>query len=65
MFNLRKQIIIKVNILNQAQESVLSQFNKLKVLHSVVFYLRKFTELKLNYKIYDKELLAIVKVFKQ
>ena len=65
MFDLRKQTVMKVDALNQTQESVLSQLNKSKNLHLVVFYSWKFIELELNYKIHDKELLAIVKVFKQ
>ena len=56
---------MKVDALDQAQESVLSQLDKLENLHPVAFYLQKFTELKLNYKIHNKELLTIVKVFKQ
>ena len=55
---------MKTDVLNQAQESILRQLNKLENLHLVVFYLRKFTESELNYKIYNKKLLVIVKVFK-
>ena len=51
-------------MLNQAQESILSQLDKLKNLYLITFYLRKFTESELNYKIYNKKLLAIVKAFK-
>ena len=65
IFNLRKQTVIKTDVSDQAQESVLSQLNKFENLHPVVFYLQKFINLKLNYKIYDKELLVIVKAFKQ
>ena len=64
MFNLRKQIVIKIDISDQAQESILSQSDKFKNLYLVVFYLQKFLDFELNYKIYNKELLVIVKVFK-
>ena len=64
MFDLRKWTIMKTDVLNQAQESMLSQSDKSENLHSVAFHSRKFTEPELNYKIHDKELLAIVKVFK-
>ena len=64
MFDLRKQIVIEADASDQAQESVLSQSDKSENLHPVVFHSRKFTRLELNYKIHDKELLAIVKVFK-
>ena len=56
---------MKVDALNQAQKSILSQSDESENLHLIVFYSQKFTESELNYKIYDKELLAIVKAFKQ
>ena len=65
MFDLRKHIVMKIDISDQAQESILSQLNKFKNLHLIAFYLWKFMNSKLNYKIYDKELLVIVKTFKQ
>ena len=65
MFNSRKRTIIKIDILDQALEKVLSQSNKFRNLKLVAFYSWKFTEFKLNYEIYNKELLAIVKIFKQ
>ena len=39
MFDLRKQTIIKIDVLDQAQESVLSQLDKFENLYLVVFYL--------------------------
>jgi hypothetical protein len=39
---------------------VLSQYNDEGVLHPVAFYSKKMTLAECNYKIYDKELLAIV-----
>ena len=65
MFDLRKQTVMKADALNQAQESVLSQSDKSENLHPVAFHSQKFTESELNYEIHDKELLAIVKAFKQ
>ena len=65
MFDLRKWTIMKADASDQVQESVLSQLDKSEKLHSVAFYSWKFTESELNYKIYNKELLAIVKAFKQ
>ena len=56
---------MKADASDQAQESVLSQLDESENLHPVVFYSQKFTEPELNYKIHNKELLAIVKVFKQ
>jgi hypothetical protein len=39
---------------------VLSQYNNKGVLHPVAFYSKKMTPAECNYKIYNKELLAIV-----
>ena len=44
--------------------SILSQLDKKDRLYPIIFYFRKFTILELNYKIHDKELLAIVNSFK-
>ena len=33
--------------------------------HSIVYFSRKFSSLKLNYSIYDKKLMTIVMSFKQ
>ena len=57
--------MMKTNTIDQVLDSVLSQKDKSENLHLVVFYSHKFTELEINYKIYDKELLVIIKAFKQ
>ena len=44
---------------------VLSQIEDDGELHPVVFYSRKMIPAEYNYKIYDKELLAIIKSFEQ
>ena len=44
---------------------VLLQYNKNSELYLVAFFFQKLAPTKLNYKIYDKELLVIIKYFKQ
>jgi len=44
---------------------VLLQYNKDSELRLVAFLSRKLAPTKLNYKIYNKELLAIIRYFKQ
>jgi hypothetical protein len=44
---------------------MLSQYNKNSKLYPVAFLSQKLAPAKLNYEIYNKELLAIVKYFKQ
>ena len=65
MFDLRKQTVMKADTWDQVQRSILSQLDKSENLYLVVFYSQKFTESELNYEIYNKKLLAIVKAFKQ
>ena len=56
---------MKADTFNQVLESVLSQKNESENLYLIVFHSHKFTDSELNYEIHDKELLAIVKAFKQ
>ena len=65
MFDSKKLIIIKADTSDQVLDSVLSQWDESENLYLVVFYSHKFIESELNYMIHDKELLAIIKTFKQ
>ena len=64
MFNIKKKIIIEIDVNKIALGAILNLLNKRNQLYPVTFYTRKFTILKLNYDIYDKELLVIVDSFK-
>ena len=44
---------------------VLLQYNKNSKLYLVAFFSQKLAPIKLNYKIYNKELLIIIRYFKQ
>lgn len=44
---------------------VLSQYNNNSIPQSIAFFLKKHSILEYNYKIYDKELLAIIYYFKE
>ena len=65
MFDSEQLIMIEVDASNQVLDSVLSQRDKSENLHLVAFYLCKFTGSEINYEIHNKELLVIVKAFKQ
>ena len=56
--------IIKANSSNYITKNILSQYNKDRVLYPIVYFLKRLNPAKYNYKIYDKELLAIIKYFK-
>ena len=54
-----------MDILNWAFSRVLFYYNNNSKLRLVIFFFAKHFTLKYNYKIYNKKLLAIVKVLKE
>ena len=44
---------------------IFSQYREDGLLHPVAFFSRKYLSQKINYEIYDKELLAIIKSFEE
>jgi hypothetical protein len=46
-------------------DTCLEQTNKQRKLKPVVYYLQKIILVELNYNIYNKKLLAIIKAFRQ
>ena len=64
MFDLKKKIIVEIDINKIVLGAILSQLNKKDRLYPIIFYFRKFIILELNYNIHDKELLVIVDSFK-
>jgi RNase H-like domain found in reverse transcriptase len=56
--------IIKANLSNYITRGILSQYNKDGILYPIVYFLKQLSPVKYNYKIYNKELLAIIKYFK-
>ena len=64
-FNPSKQCFVKTNFSDYVNAGVLSQRGKDGLLHFVVYFLQQMTSAECNYKIYDKELLAIICCFKE
>ena len=64
-FNSDLECIFKADLSNHVQEDVLSQYDKNSMLHSVVYFSQKLNAAESNYKIYDKELFAIIQCFEQ
>ena len=52
--------IFKADLINHAQESMLSQYDKNNVLWSIAYFSQKLNAAELNYEIYDKKLLVII-----
>ena len=63
-FNPDLKYIIKTDSSNHALGGVLLQYNKNSKLYLIIFLSQKLAPTKLNYKIYNKELLIIVRCFK-
>ncbi len=63
-FNLKWQAILKINASNYVKDEILSQYNDEKVLHSMTFYSKSMILAEINYYIYDKKLLIIIRCFK-
>ena len=56
--------VIKANLSNYITKGILSQYNEDGVLYPIVYFLKWLNPVKYNYKIYNKELLAIIRCFK-
>ncbi|SLM38210.1 retrotransposon nucleocapsid protein [Lasallia pustulata] len=59
-YNPKKQTIIEADASDYVSSSILSQYDDEGTLHPVAFMSEKYNSAECNYKIYDKELLAIV-----
>jgi len=57
--------VIKADLSDYITKGILSQYNEEGVLYFVAYFLKQLSPVKCNYKIYNKELLAIIKCFKQ
>ena len=57
--------IVEIDSSNYVSSEVLSQLGDNRLLHSVVFFSKNFDSAECNYEIYNKELLAIIRGFKQ
>ncbi len=62
-FNLKWQAILKTNASNYVKDEILSQYDDEKVLHSMIFYSKSMIFAEINYHIYDKKLLVIIRCF--
>ena len=64
LLNHKKLYILKINASDYILKAALEQKHG-KYLYFIIFYYRKLLKAELNYKIYDKKLLAIIIVFKK
>ena len=64
-YNLNHKIVIEIDVSDYVSEGILSQYNEDEVLHSVVYFLKKYNSAECNYKIYNKEFIIIICVFEE
>ncbi len=64
-WNLDRKTVIEANFSEYAVERSLFQINNEWILQSVAFFSKKNLFAEINYFIYDKELLAIIRCMKQ
>ncbi len=62
-FDLKQQAILKTDASNYVKDEILSQYDDEKVLHSMIFYSKSMILAEINYHIYDKKLLVIIRCF--
>ena len=64
-FDPEKKIIVEVDASDWVVGGVLSQYDDEGVLRPVAFFSKKHSPAEINYEIYDKELMAIVRAFEE
>ena len=64
-FNPEKPVIIETDASDYVTADILSQPDEKGNLHLMIFFFNKMSLKQCNYKIYDKELLVIVKAFEE
>jgi hypothetical protein len=62
-FDPERKIMVETDASNLIIVRVLSQYDHDNILHPVAYFSRKHSPAKINYEIYDKELLTIVRTF--
>ena len=64
-FDFEKECILETDSSDNVSAGILSQYGDDGLLHPVAFFSRKHSPQEINYEIYDKELLAIIKSFEK
>jgi len=62
-FDPKRQAILETDASNYVKDEILSQYDDERVLHPVTFYSKSMIPAEINYHIYDKKLLAIIRCF--
>ncbi len=63
-FDQNRKTILETNSFNYVNDDILSQYDDKETLHLMIYYDKNLSLTECNYEIYDKKLLAIIRVFK-
>ena len=61
-FDSSLEIILEINISNYIMKKIMFQWDLNDILYFIIFFNRKFNDIKLNYEIYNKKILIIIKI---
>ena len=64
-FDPDKEIIVETDACDYISAGVMSQYDADSILHPVAFFSKKHSPAECNYKIYNKELMAIICCFEE
>ena len=64
-FVIEKEIIVKTDASDYVSAGIMLQYNDNGVLHPVAYFSKKYLPAEYNYEIYDKELMGIMRCFKE
>ena len=64
-FDFKKKCILETDLSDNVYAGIFSQYGNDGLLHLVAFFFCKYSSQEINYKIYDKKLLAIIKFFEE
>jgi hypothetical protein len=64
-FDPDRDVIVETDASDYVSTGVLSQYDNNNILHPVAYFSKKHSLVECNYEIYDKELMAIVRAFKE
>ena len=64
-YNSDLKLVVKTDASDYVSEGILSQYDENDVLHPIAYFFKKHSPAECNYEIYDKELMAIIRAFKE
>jgi len=62
-FDQNRKTILETDSFDYVNDNILSQYDDEETLHSMIYYSKNLSFAECNYEIYDKKLLAIIRVF--